>query len=422
MIKDESEYIQEWIAHYFALGVQHFVIYDNLSTDNINKSLKNLINAGIVTLIYWPKTNGQIDAFNHAHSFAGNLCEYMGFLDTDEFIVLHDKDTLHDYLTSVDADQILIPWKNFGYCGHMDKPLGPTVSAYTIAKNQNNVQVKHFFRPSMIAKAGVHSSIPVHGSVLKFENGDLAPHTHICEKPVYKRAQVNHYQTRSFSEFKKRVLKGEAAHFLPKSIPPFSATVEIGDKNKIDQSAVKYASSTLSIANKFNTWSDQPHRYGLRQEALFSENKVIYHFITALGNFLSGAEKPSNSYSYEFMTSNTRSDNVEKLVPLRQSLLLECYSITLASQSKWTWDEFLSSLHFASFSLFYPLFSKENQSIAPSGVIKAKGPNLIKTENKTEYWKVDLAYNILDSEEEFSILKNDSIKISEEGNLDIFLM
>ena len=42
IVKDEDEYLQEWIKYHLKIGVQHFFIYDNESKTPVSDTLKTL--------------------------------------------------------------------------------------------------------------------------------------------------------------------------------------------------------------------------------------------------------------------------------------------------------------------------------------------------------------------------------------------
>lgn len=155
IIKNEALYIEEWICYHRALGVAHFFIFDNNSEDKIGDTLKAYINHGIVTLIHWPMLGGQIDAYNYAMHFFGQTTEWMAYIDLDEFIVLKDTASIPEFLSTLEgADQVLIPWRSFGFSGHKKRPVGLVIENYTVAQD---VPPEGFVRVN--AKAIVRTSV-----------------------------------------------------------------------------------------------------------------------------------------------------------------------------------------------------------------------------------------------------------------------
>jgi hypothetical protein len=54
MVKNQRRWLREWIEFYRLMGVEHFIIYDNESTDQSLEILQYYIEEGIVDYIPWP--------------------------------------------------------------------------------------------------------------------------------------------------------------------------------------------------------------------------------------------------------------------------------------------------------------------------------------------------------------------------------
>lgn len=53
MFKDEAPYLREWILYHRMVGVEHFWLYNNDSTDNWSEVLAPFIDEGLVDVIPW---------------------------------------------------------------------------------------------------------------------------------------------------------------------------------------------------------------------------------------------------------------------------------------------------------------------------------------------------------------------------------
>ena len=51
VFKDERDYLQEWIDFHRRVGVEHFFLYDNESSDTPEEVLTPYVDDGLVTLI-----------------------------------------------------------------------------------------------------------------------------------------------------------------------------------------------------------------------------------------------------------------------------------------------------------------------------------------------------------------------------------
>ena len=54
MLKNQRRWLREWIEFHLMIGVEHFIIYDNESTDHPLEILQHYIDQGVVTYIQWP--------------------------------------------------------------------------------------------------------------------------------------------------------------------------------------------------------------------------------------------------------------------------------------------------------------------------------------------------------------------------------
>jgi hypothetical protein len=63
IFRDEGPYLREWIEFHRLQGVEHFYLYDNLSTDDGPEILAPYVETGIVTLRGWGHQPGQLLAY-----------------------------------------------------------------------------------------------------------------------------------------------------------------------------------------------------------------------------------------------------------------------------------------------------------------------------------------------------------------------
>lgn len=100
-VKNEDDYLVQWIKYYMVIGVTRFILYDNSAnktnthsaeparqTSDIRNLLKNYIEDGVVYVIDWPFENHEIfqpGQCNHSLQ-AFRKCRYIGFLDVDEYM------------------------------------------------------------------------------------------------------------------------------------------------------------------------------------------------------------------------------------------------------------------------------------------------------------------------------------------------
>ena len=118
LFRNEEKYLREWIEYHRLIGVNHFFLYNNRSTDSYYRILYPYLRAGLVTLIDWPgipgnRTNDepfiwplstQVTAFENAVKLvAGRQTKWLAILDVNEFLVPTYTKTLTELLDKYDS-------------------------------------------------------------------------------------------------------------------------------------------------------------------------------------------------------------------------------------------------------------------------------------------------------------------------------
>jgi len=259
IVKDEASYIEEWLCYHLRLGFEHFVVFDNGSSDNTAEVLKPYINYGVVTYVHWPLFPGQMDAYGFALRAFGHLTEWMSFFDPDEFYVLKKHATLVELLAGVDADQLLVFWKMFGHSGHRARPPGLVVAEYAHCEDSLIGITKSIVRPSATEVAFVHNCLTTTGRTVN-DRGQTLREDWRHEQPFRSEELVciNHYFTRSYEEYAAKIQRGQVDGRSEKKLEPFSTH----DYAKRDTAAIAAAAPTAALMEFFHRLPVQPHRYG----------------------------------------------------------------------------------------------------------------------------------------------------------------
>jgi hypothetical protein len=352
IVKNEAPYIVEWMLHHLALGADHFVIYDNGSSDGTQERITKFINAGAATLISWPMRGGQIDAYNHAITFLRHSARWVGFLDIDEFVVLHNDTSLPAFLDGCDADQILIPWRTFTHGGHAVTPGGNTTDNYFWTyrvKEDTPVQVKHFVRPGVVDLVAVHCSVTPRARI-KIADGNPGRQTHVIYGPSYKGAQINHYSTRSHMENQERLRKGQVSGRAFKQVEEFRPlTDDLMSHLDYDDSILRHRQQYVLQEQFWNKVAEFPHRFGLWQPTVVlpSWNDVLYSFCISFGNYLTKEMSIKATSSFKFMQIGPSGESRDIFGSL---LGREISSITFGVKINGLTPHFQGSVHYGDFT------------------------------------------------------------------------
>lgn len=289
IVKNEAHYIEEWLCYHLALGVDHFFIFDNNSEDGLATVLKPYVNHGLVTLLHWPLPGGQVDAYRLALRFFGSVTEWMAFIDIDEFIVPKNADDIPAFLARFpEADQILIPWRVFGFSGHRTRPSGLVIENFTLAEafsqgDRPRLQTKGIVRSRAAISVGPHNATTVSKATVN-EHGERIPEKHVIEAASFDHIQINHYYSKSQEEFEAKIQRGRVsggAHY--------NADAHDNDKyTSPDESALRFVERTKTTLAKMQRLALDPFRYGseLRLPDFPRRDPFDWAAKVALSNFL----------------------------------------------------------------------------------------------------------------------------------------
>lgn len=259
--KNEGPFIAEWVAYHYLLGVEHFIIYDNGSADATVEVLAPFVNAGLVTLVHWPLFPGQIDAYQHAVATFGPRCDWMGFLDIDEFVSLPRGMTLPTFLADFppEAEEVVLFWRMFGHSGHCARPAG-LVTRNFVQCDPNLWQIaKCFVRPERVRTMFVHHAETIDRRSVD-EKSRPIPQVWMHERGAVTGdiAVVNHYFTRSYEDYAAKIARGQADGRSEKKLEPF----EKWDFDHADTRAAECAPAVQDLMDLVARRGAAPARYG----------------------------------------------------------------------------------------------------------------------------------------------------------------
>ena len=219
MIRNEACYAAEWVAFHRAVGVEHVVIYDNDSSDDLAGALAPEIASGCVEIIPWPQfatgMTVQRAAFAHAIRYLSGRTQWLAIIDVDEFLFSTQHIDLKEHLRTQEPHAALAAyWVNYGTSGHATRPTGRVIENYLERARDNSrpglVNYKSIVQPHRItAVGGAHRfKSDMHPIVAVDEDGRGL--TKVDRRHVAGLLRINHYYSRSAQEFEERLVNGWA--------------------------------------------------------------------------------------------------------------------------------------------------------------------------------------------------------------------
>ena len=222
IVRNEIRGIVEWLAHYKALGVDDFLIYDNDSTDGTSEVLRVLDEAGELVHLPWPHEMGarpQRLAYEHArkHSEA----DWIAFFDADEFLVLHEDAGIGAFLARFGGDvaAVAVNWVVFGSGGQQVWRALPVVERFTDALPlgaKESRTVKALGRRENLSGTGIHRVAVAEGRYVT-PSGREAEFDGLTATvaPDVEVAALHHYAVKSREEFAEKRARGHANSQFP---------------------------------------------------------------------------------------------------------------------------------------------------------------------------------------------------------------
>lgn len=182
IFKDEAKWLKEWVVyHHAVLGVEHFYLYNNESSDEYESVLKPFIESGLVELYDWDSENpahlaygpfmdapwnaAQLGAYNDClKNKALGVSKWVAMIDIDEFIV--PKSGVKSFYKLLDQAEkkhkgtVSIPWRMFGTSGvetlNEGELLTEKMVRRSVDEDPKNQTVKSIHRPEAIEFCLIH--------------------------------------------------------------------------------------------------------------------------------------------------------------------------------------------------------------------------------------------------------------------------
>ncbi|EPA8397172.1 glycosyltransferase family 2 protein [Escherichia coli] len=226
IFKNEAPYILEWIAYHKMIGVSHFYIADNISTDGSSQILEALHQQGIITRIPFPTLNNtppQLPAYNHIVKTAkeDKICNWLAFIDADEFLaperMEHGLNDLFELMNDETVGAIALNWASYGSSNYIVPNDDLVINRFTYRSDDNHRSNKPY--KSLVRLDGYNHSGPTpHAFVLKKGYKFIKTNKEIIndisgvsDEKCWNICRVNHYLIKSKSEcITKKMARGRA--------------------------------------------------------------------------------------------------------------------------------------------------------------------------------------------------------------------
>ena len=207
--RDEAPFLDEWISFHIGIGVTHFYLYNNFSTDNFKEVLAPWIECGCVAVTEWPETVGQVSACQHCVRRVRGDCRWLAFIDIDEFLFSPSAVDIREILARYSELPALEVWQVFfGSGAHASRPMLAVTESYLMRAPLTRSSVKSIANPRMIYKVGVHQCKYWIGQGLDTSRRIVARGS---GAPALDVLRINHYWSRSLQDLETKIARGDAS-------------------------------------------------------------------------------------------------------------------------------------------------------------------------------------------------------------------
>lgn len=216
-IKNENDYVIEFVDHYLNLGFDKVILCDNNDDNSVESVLEKYIADGTVEIFDCRGFDSfqvqMYSAFCGAHNY-----KWCGYFDCDEFLVLNSYSNVKDFLDTVVTDVISFNWLLFGNNGKYTKRSGTVQERFPkpftpITYIKENCFIKSIVRGSTVFEGcwfnGSHTPIPKVEVTRSIGNEYYTTSTNLQQYPLkYKHGYIKHYYTKSFEEWIGKCTRG----------------------------------------------------------------------------------------------------------------------------------------------------------------------------------------------------------------------
>ena len=229
VIKNEHQYLDEWIKYHLDLGVNHIFIYEDIDSDShkeICDKYGDSVTLDSVTAVLDEKSRieakevKELNKYSVQHTYFRNGLNFLKklysdkydwcfIIDNDEFITLeNENDKLEDVLNLYDKyEAFVMSWKWYGANGHITKPLNKGVlEAYPKeAEGKRPNQVKTCYKLKSFRSEFLYT----HHHPTDICNWCNTNYVKYYKTATFNKIYIRHYITKSWEEYVwKRKVRG----------------------------------------------------------------------------------------------------------------------------------------------------------------------------------------------------------------------
>ena len=218
-IKNEAPYLSEYLEFHLLQGFEHFIFYDNDSTDKTEEILKPYIEEGLVELRKYPlNINIAKNFWVMAHSIAEQrqISKWIHFHAIDERIFCPNGIKITEFLKNYEQfSGVCVAWKMFNSNGLLKKPRGLIIENYHETVHDEQYHIKTIIQPEKTIPhppPNPHEFYYINNIAVDENFKHVVGPFHKNSAYTMQKIKNHHYVTLSKQEFEEKMNKGLLDH------------------------------------------------------------------------------------------------------------------------------------------------------------------------------------------------------------------
>ncbi len=248
LFRDEARFLKEWIEFYRLMGVEHFYLFNHLSTDNYMEILAPYIQEGLVevsNLTYEPKSPEewrfyvQLKTYTDLSNAIKDDVEWLILVDTDEYLYPVIEQNISSVLKNYDTyASVAANWQLFGsnnvqYINQNELLIENLVKRDSVM----NLHVKSIVKPRYVESFPYSHCANMKPGFSKVTENFQYIDGPLSLVPSYNVFVINHYISRDLDFFQTKKLS--RVHLLSKDLSSEERAVKV---NKLIEQNEKHSS------------------------------------------------------------------------------------------------------------------------------------------------------------------------------------
>lgn len=209
IIKDEHLFLKEWIDWHLSLGFDAIHLFEDEGSKSHEQICEKYSNVYLrryeddkeLREIIAPEFGNSKQKKLYEWFYNHSSDDWVAFIDIDEFIIFEDEWNLYRFCKEFDDyPAVYLYWQIKGASGHIKRPSCGVVEAYT--EDTGYIEEDTWYMKSFVninKGLGIRSVHHANGAIrTDYTEGDA---------PVYKKAWLNHYFTKSWEDWCERIYR-----------------------------------------------------------------------------------------------------------------------------------------------------------------------------------------------------------------------